>query len=293
MKDERKVEFDLFGVIPGDRGDEYLAYACWKYARDDPEEIVSGIFQLKTSPDKIEWDLLFRVETWVNSIYRFNAECYILGASVGELIEVKNGKRKEYKTGQFSGVGSIWGANENDFWIANDEGLSHWDGEKISRNFRTEWTNLIHPTGPNSAIAVGAKGVVLRHERSEWHKVDSVPTNRQLVTIHRASDSEIYVGGWDGVLYRWDGLDHWEKIDVIDKGEIITPTIYSIAKYMEEVYVAVGSPGLFKIECKKATKVKPFFSIRTAVVNGKLIITGSDSLVEFNGVDWMEVTISP
>ncbi|NHZ78042.1 hypothetical protein F2P44_01845 [Massilia sp. CCM 8695] len=290
--DNRKIEMDLFKVIPGEKAHEYLVHACWNYEGDDPEEIVSGVFAVHAVAGKIEWKLLFSIDTWVTSIYRFTPNCYILGTASGELIDVKNSKRVVHKTGQFGGVVSIWGVDEQNCWFAHSKGLSHWDGAKISRNFPTQWVNLIQPVQPNIAIAVGAKGIVLRFDGSDWHEVDSVPTNKQLIGLHRVSDKEIYVCGWDGVLYRWNGQDYWEKIDVIHNGESVKHVIYCVIEYLGVIYVGLGRFGLFKVEGKKATQIKDFFCSRMAVIDGKLILTGSNSLVEFDGANWRNATIT-
>lgn len=290
---EEKIELNIFGAITGDGPENYFVVSAWSPEGSGFEEISSGIMAVTSSPRELSWKLIYTIETWIQSLYRFTPDCYMLGGIEGGLIKISQGKHEILNTGHVSGIYAIWGVNDQNCWLAHDEGLSHWDGKSITRDIKTEWISAIHSCHEKHAIAVGANGVVLHFDGNDWHEVDSVPTNERLTGVHCVSEREIYVCGWGGTLYRWDGQTYWEKIEVMHDGMVVDTPIYSPIKYMGNVYLGVGGGGLFKVNGMKALKIRNEHCTTTAVVNEKLIVTGTDLLVEFDGSEWRQVTIIP
>lgn len=128
----------------------------------------------------------------------------------------------ETPTGHDRPLWGVWAAAADDVWAvggeARDDGtpdepvLQRWDGES--------WTRLDLPpldrdiralfkvwgTGPDNVIAVGARGVIIRWDGTEWSQEPS-GTAADLISLWgRSPDDILVVGGRsNGELVRWDG----------------------------------------------------------------------------------------
>ncbi len=123
---------------------------------------------------------------------------------------------------------SIWGASENDIWVGgfNDNQYGHrwhYDGKK----WTADWYGGIPGLEVNDFLgfasddiwAVGARrrspntqvpnhdeyiSLILHYDGSEWREVAHEP-GRPLFDIGGRSPTELYAGGLDGTLFKYDG----------------------------------------------------------------------------------------
>ena len=64
-------------------------------------------------------------------------------------------------------VWSFWSRNTNDVWAVGESGLlAHWNGTawKLSNSGVTVGLNFIHGVAPDTIVAVGSSGTVMRYQ---------------------------------------------------------------------------------------------------------------------------------
>ncbi|MDM5181826.1 hypothetical protein PO883_32110 [Massilia sp. DJPM01] len=286
----REIQSALLDVVSGDATGDYLVLGNWNYEPVDPSEITACIVSVRSLPQHLEWKVLFSIENWVLTMSRLAPTSYFLGTSHGDLIRVNKGVQQTYETGVM-GVDTISGNSDTDCWLAHGAGLSHWDGKKITQTVASDAVLGVHWLAADFAVAVGDKGLVKRFDGLRWHEVESSPINTTLVTALCISRKEIYVGGWDGVLYRWDGSDRWQKIEIVNEDGEADDAVQSIVQFKSCLYACLGASGLYKIQGQRAGKVSDFYSGRGTVIADKLILTGWDSFAEFDGFRWKQTSI--
>ncbi|MCY0916307.1 hypothetical protein [Massilia antarctica] len=288
----KAIQTALNGAVESQKQGEYLVMGNWNYEPVEPENITCCIVVVDATQPQLKWKVLNSIKVWGTSIYMVNRQCYLLGTADGEVICVQGDSRAVYKTGIDDLVGSIWAKNEDDFWFTHGKGLSHWKGGKVIKFVSCGWLHDIHGLGPDLAVAVGMGGKVMQFDSTNWHEIESVPTNSVLVSVFCASKKDIYIGGWNGVLFQWDGKESWNRIDIVsDKGIVTDEGVYGIVSYLGQIYVGVGARGVYKIDGKKAVKVHAAYSSRLNIVDEKLIVTGLDSFAEFDGKEWRTVSV--
>ncbi|NHZ64903.1 hypothetical protein [Massilia genomosp. 1] len=240
----------------------------------------------------LKWQVEYSIKVWVTVIGMVSRDCYWLGTVDGEVIRVQGESRQTFKTDIENAIGSLWIQNSDDFWFVHDQGVSHWKEGKVIKSVIKGWLNDIHGLGPNFAVAAGAAGRVIQFDGKDWREIESTPTNTMLVSVFCASKKEIYIGGWNGVLFQWDGKDSWNRIDIVsDKGIVTDEGVYGIVSYLGQIFVGAGARGVYKIDGKKALKVHTAYSSRLNIVDEKLLVTGLDSFAEFDGKEWRTVSV--
>ncbi len=287
---ETDIDSSILDVIPGNKPDEYFVLGNWSDRAGD-DETICCIVAVTSRPEGLAWQVLYSIETWGMQMSRLSPESYLIASVDGEVIRVTGSTRDAMD----AGVGSIHcidGVSDTDCWLTYDGGVSHWDGRNISRTFSSGWLHTLHGPRADFGVAVGAKGIVLLFDGAEWAEVESVPVNTELTQVFCMSDREIYIGGWRGVLYRWDGRDTWERIELLaDNGERADCCIGNVVCYNGVLYVCASQLGLFRIEGSTAFKVQDFSSSRAAVIGDKLVITSWSTLWECDGHAWRSTQI--
>jgi hypothetical protein len=285
-------ETTLLNVIAGDSPDTYLVLANWVELPVEPEEIHGCIVSIRSLADMYEWQTVYSLDTWILALRQLTPEWLLIGTADDYLIRITKRQIETIQIGIGRSVGDIWVINEHNCWLAHDEGLAYWDGQNVFQNRPSARIHKIHGLASDFAIAVGAEGLVLIFDGKTWREVDSAPTNQRLIGAFCVDQNQIFISGWRGTLYKWDGKDQWQKIKFtgdIDPREI---NAGGIVAYLGDVYVCASECGLYKIQGKKAVQVQSFYAGRAAVIHNKLIVTGGNLFVEFDGTDWSQVEIN-
>lgn len=139
---------------------------------------------------------------WVfapNDIYALNGNLHHFDGTSWTLATL-NGQAP----GALSGF-SIFGFNDNDFWIYGYDILYHWNGTNVIET-RLESTGVystadgaIHSawgTSSSDMFFVGDSGTILHFDGTNWTKMNS-GTTRQLNSICGTSDNNIYAVGYN------------------------------------------------------------------------------------------------
>ena len=291
IEEAPEMQTDLYCAIEGTQANVSLVLANHYPLPGDAEEIDSCIIEVTSFPDRTEWAPILPIPLWVQSITRLAAG--FLLSSGDALIRVINDKVEELPPLPGYDVTSIWERGRNDYWIFHSAGLVHWDGTRTFSG-ATELGRIVamHALGPNFAIAVGEAGVVLAFDGKRWNKIDGVPTKKFLNGVLCVAPDEIYISGWQGALYKWDGEAEWQKIKYT--GDIAGGEMYggSLACYRGTVYLCGGTYGLYRIIGKKAEPLETFYASRAMVVHDKLIVTGESMWNEFDGNEWIQVDMT-
>ena len=291
-EDEVEIETALLNAVAGDEPGEYFVLANWNHLPIDPLEINGCIVSVRSLADQFQWKTRYELDTWIFVVRRLPSGRLLVGTSDGTLIRISQGNIEIIDTGIESGITDIWVLDEQSCWLAHAEGVSHWDGNRISRQGPTSRVNVLHGLSPDFAVAVGHEGLVLLFDGIKWQKVDSSPTNKPLVSVFCIDRDQIFVGGWRGALYKWDGATRWRRIDFMDDIASDDHNIMAIVQYRGDIYACVGEHGLYRIQGSAAERVHSFYCDHATVINESLVITGGILFAEFDGTDWAQVEIN-
>jgi len=292
-KDVPAMQTDLYRAIEGMQSNESLVLANYYPLPFDAEEVNSCVIEVKSFPDRTEWAPILQLPLLVQSITRLSAGGFLLSSDDGTLIKVINDTIEEIPLSLSSSITAIWERATDDYWICHGTGLVHWDGRQtLSGALKKGQIFALHSLGPDFAIAVGEAGMVLAFDGQRWNEIDSVPTNKVLNGVVCVSPNEIYISGWQGVLYKWDGKAQWQKIKYVGDVDGSEFSGGSLAYYDGTVYLCADEYGLYRIAGKKAEAVETFFASRAMVVHDKLIITGENKWNEYDGNEWIQVDMS-
>ena len=287
------TETALYSAIEGVESNESFVLANYYPLPFDAEEINSCVIEVKSFPDRTEWASILQLPLWIQSITRLSAGGFLLSSDDGTLIKVVKDSVEEIPLSLPSAVTGIWERSSDDYWIFHSEGVVHWDGQgTLTGAIKTGRILSMHALAPDFAIAVGQAGMVLVFDGERWNEVDTVPTNKVLNGVLCISANEIYITGWQGVLYKWDGNVQWQKIKYVGDVDQSEFSGGSLAYYNGIVYVCGDEYGLYRIVGKKAEVTEPFFSSRVMVVHNKLVVTGENMWYENDGKEWIQVEMS-
>lgn len=288
---EIKKESNLLKVVTGGGNDEYWVLANWNDVPLEPSEIHGCVVRIHSGADSFEWNTHFEMDEWFFSLQRLSPTSYVIGTAAGYLVRVSGTTSELIQTNLDGGILDIWINSESNWWLAYGSGLAQYNGHTITPIWSGGRIHQIHGIGSEFAVAVGADGLILVFDGKSWREVDSPPTTRQLIGVFCVSKKQVFISGWNGALYEWDGKNAWKKIKFKGVSSPSEINAGSMTQYMNEIYVCANDAGLFKIAGKNAELVQEIYSSRVAVVNEKLIVTGENLFSEFDGENWFQAEI--
>jgi hypothetical protein len=159
--------------------------------------------------------------------------------------------------------------------------------------------NRIHGIGPDLMVAVGDNGNIGRYQNNTWERIRP-PFDCKLTAVWCRNPDEIYVGGWEGQAWRWDGNDTWQKLEVPAAEEGNNFYITDFAEYQGVLYAACCDQGIHRLEGDKwvpVPKVKQEYVGRLAVTNLGLVglggVWGDEGswFTLFDGTSWRSTQI--
>lgn len=284
-------ESNFLNVISGDRDNEYFALANWNEVPVEPEKIHGCVVRINSNDDSFEWSVIFEMKEWFFVLKRINSHSYVIGTAADYLVRVSGVQSEIIQTGLAGGILDIWVIDDNNWWLAYDSGLAHYNGSVVTPSWIGERIHKIYNLSPDFAVAVGASGCVVVFDGISWREVESSPTNQQLIGVFCASKNQVFISGWNGVLYEWDGKSTWKKIKFTGVASASDINADSIVRYLDDVYVCANDAGIFRINGKKAELAQKFYASRAVIINDKLIATGGNLFVEYDGENWSQAEI--
>ena len=294
MSEQAEYDFELdvqlSNIAKGDLPNQYFVLAILGDGPGDIETVRTHVLRVTSLEGKIQWEIFSTFPGVAYDIKRVGREKFVVGTRDGNLIGIEKGKQTVLAgKDDLNSMYDIAVLEDGKLLLTRDTGLSYWDGLKLKNNSATARRVMyaVQSLSPVFRVAVGLEGVVFIQTDSKWRRVEKVPTDKDLTALLCVSEKEVYVGGWHGTLYRWDGGKKWQKIKV--EGD--KPFISSICEYKGCIYVCGTGHGIYRIEENKAVKVHEFWSSASCVVDGKLIIAGMNKIYEFDGKEWVKVEI--
>lgn len=197
--------------------------------------------------------------SWFRCIVSDPADTVFVGEDDG-LVCFRNGKTTTLNFGKGVGITNCCYARGSDdvvFGTSNGE-VVHVAGYELKlqitqiaspAKIKSDECNVnaIHGIGPNFMVAVGESGLVSRYCNGTWERIKP-PSNARLTTVWCRNEKEIYVGGWSGHSWRWDGEDRWQKLKVDFKFEMRDFDFANIAEYQGVVYAACYTNGVYRLD---------------------------------------------
>ncbi|CAN7395147.1 hypothetical protein [Acidovorax sp. LjRoot117] len=152
----------------------------------------------------------------------------------------------------------------------------------------------IHGLGAKFAVAVGNEGLVAVMRDGKWSSV-ACPSNTKLQAVWCKSEREVYIGGWDGSAWRWDGEGRWEPLEIDFDGDITKFRFSDFGEFQGKLYAANSKNGVSWLDgnvFRLIPKVSSEFVTRIRVTNCGLIGLGAllgapgTWLTRFDGKKW-------
>ncbi len=202
-----------------------------------------------------------KLQGLVNCAYVRGIDDVVFGSSKGTLIHLKEGK--------FSLI-------------------------KVPRTSADASVDQIHGIGADFMVGVGSQGHVVCFRGGEWGKIKA-PVNSQLEAVWCKSKTEIYVGGWFGRAWCWDGDGRWTPLQTDFSGEERDFNFRGFAEYQGILYAACSANGLYRLDGARfipIPKVANAYVSSLTVTNIGLIGLGGvwgesgSWLTRFDGTNW-------
>jgi len=115
----------------------------------------------------------------------------------------------------------------------------------------TACLSRIHGIGPDFIVVVGDGGNIGCYRNGKWEKIRP-PRNVKLEAVWCRSPTEIYIGGWNELAWRWNGADKWEPLTGQFKPSEEPGTnsqgFHDFAEYQGELYAATSEYGIQKLQ---------------------------------------------
>lgn len=137
---------------------------------------------------------------------------FIFVLSFMPVAQAEKGWEWENPTPQGNTLRSVWGSDADNIYAVGDNGtISHFDGSNWNtHNPVTAQLNDVWGSGPGAVYAVGGESnsssshIVMFFDGTNWQEID-VGADQRLLSVFGTSDSNVYIGGWNGRLYHYDG----------------------------------------------------------------------------------------
>ena len=150
-----------------------------------------------------------------------------------------------------------------------------------------------HGIGEDFIVAVGNNGLILKFIDGQWSAVHG-PTDVRLEAVWCKGYQEIYIGGWEGSIWKWDGDGRWEPL-VIEANNPNEINFTDFAFFDGVLYVAAGQHGVFQLNNGKLTpinSIREAYITRLTTINSGLVGVGGlwgipgSWLTHFDGNKW-------
>jgi hypothetical protein len=312
-KDQSTLEF----IHSGTRDGHVYLIGIRHVLPDPTEDLSSTVFDLTLSTEGLEWKALvqgaslFDYPSWFTCLVVDPRGTLYIGEGNG-YIKYQDDKSTVFSLKKIPDLKGnlqcayVRGVDDVVFGSYHGE-LVHVQGDKISvhkigkSKFEhiTASLNQIHGIGADFMVVVGDNGNIGRYQNGAWERIRP-PSNIKLEAVWCRSQNEIYVGGWEGHAWRWDGNDKWQKLVVPSPEEGKSFYINDFAEYQGVLYAACCDRGIHRLEGDKLVpvpKVKNEYVGRLATTNLGLVglggVWGEEGswFTLFDGKSWRSTQI--
>lgn len=242
--EEEKLQATYLDVVGKDPNQPYLLINV-SDSNGDPESIASKLYIVPFNEEEVNPIPVYQYPSWFTSMSMSpSGKIFIVDAD-GYLHYLKGKNCKKTNISEDTFLMDIWSANDKENFIVGEEGTLIYLNEntksiikdKKKRNF-----NAVHGISTKNVLAVGDKGALWHFNGKIWEELKS-PTKEYLLAVLYVSETEQYIAGSKGTLFMGSlQKDFWKKIKCSTKLNIT-----SLAWYKNELYIAAGEYGVFKL----------------------------------------------
>lgn len=307
FEDEDKIYTRLQSACSGESADQVYLLAINHDMISPNESAISVLIRAEISTQGLqlvkllEGDEIFDYSAKFNCLERLaNGEIFI-GEGNG-LVSYKNTKARKITLRKYV-ISSYKSETEVLFGTYGGEiiHLNINEPEKsLVESIGEESIDRIHGINSDFIVAVGNNGFVARFDQGKWEKIAS-PSNTRLEAVWCKSKKEIYIAGWEGSAWRWDGDGHWEPLHIDFDGDVNKFRFSDFVEYQGILYSANSKNGIYKLVDNKFISVPKIknecvarLSLTTAGIIGLGALWGEIGgwFTHFNGTKWSAEKIS-
>ncbi len=279
MEKQFDQETTFVSLIGSNKEDLYLL-ANLNYVPFDPGEILSVVINLSHTPMG-KWFRIYREETWLTSMDRSKNGSLFAVSMEGELHSYKQENWSTLDLKCPYGLNAVWAATDDEVFVVGLKGERIQITENsinLTKDPKERRLNSVHGLSTKKVFAVGDEGLIWVYDGVTWIELEQV-TNCNLLSVLCQSEKEIYIGGANGVLLKWNG----KELIWLESPKI---TITSLAWYREELYAAAGLKGVYVLKEKGLEKVKDLTLYRLKTISDLLFGISGKVIFQFNGSEW-------
>ncbi|RLU00318.1 hypothetical protein [Ketobacter sp.] len=243
----------------------------------DPDDMWSAIYQ---EIDE-EWDSIFSMQAWLTNLTLTDGGDIIACDMDGRLVHIKAGQETVVPLPIRGGLEDLWWNEHSGLIAISSKGERvHIQGEQVTVYADPKERALYKILGitEHEVYAVGAEGVLWFYDGSAWQELDS-GTNVTLMALWKGPTG-LYVGGVEGVLFLL--TPHTNTPISIDDPIDIS----SLWEFDGDLYAAAGINGVWKLDGDALVQEKQVQVQRLCAAPDKLIASGSNGIIEFDGSGW-------
>ena len=148
----------------------------------------------------------------------------------------------------------------------------------ITKDSMERCLNAVHGISAQNVFAVGDEGLISIYDGIAWKELETV-TNCSLLDVLCLSENEVYIGGDNGVLLRWNG----KELSWLESPKI---TITSLAWYQGKLYAATGQEGVYVLGSNGLEEFKDLTIDILETIDDLLFGVAGKFVVQFNGSEW-------
>lgn len=279
-----EFQYAIVGVVGDDPGNPQLLVTVSPVV-SDPSSITSCVYDVKITPSQMARTPLHELDSWATRMTRSPKGTLLVVDMDGVLHAGRAGKWSKRDLRCPGGLIGVWCAGENDVFACGGKGeLVRVVGDDVDLQVESEKRTLyaVHGSSTRHVVAVGDDGGVFRYDGRKWHEPDP-PTDVNLLSVVCISETEAFIGGTDGKLFRTDSLD-FEPLRSPDV------SFYDLAWHQGKVYAAAGEDGILILGKDgmepEASLKEPIYNLD--VVGDRLFASGENLLATHNGVKWIQ-----
>lgn len=298
MAKKFKDESSVVGVCSGSKPGQIYLIGILHHMPDPIADLASDVYDFRLVETGwqvkpiVASDGLFDYPSWFKCVVRDPAGTLFVGQEDG-YVRHAIGKSVVVNLGKTIGVKGmlecayVRGVDDVVFGTYNGEIVHVKDSQATVVQVGTSrfehiaaCLNRIHGIGPDFMVVVGDGGNIGCYRNGKWEKLRS-PSNGTLSAVWCRSQSEIYIGGWNELAWRWDGADRWEPLqghfDPWTQPTANSQGFDDFTEYQGELYAATSNYGIQKLQGNtfvKIPKTKQEYVGRLFVTNIGLVGLG-------------------
>lgn len=254
-----------------------------------------------------EWDNPYPVGNFIFTSWAFSPTDVYFAGEYGTVLHYQGSDLTTLSsspTAVWSDIYDLWGTGSTLYGLAT--GL---DGAEVIVKYQGGvWTRVVETTpfslysiwgtGPNNIFAVGDAGYIVHYDGTSWELMDVPDETVTLYWVYGFSPTEVYAVGdlgtawlYDGTSWQDAGWNFYENETIScfwgsGAGDLFVGVTLSGEEYdVSTIYHLEDNYWVPYFEAEEYY----FFGIY-GVTPTKAWLTGTDSFLEWNGVEWVEAT---